>query len=229
MIRFGVDGVVSFSKTPLRAAAYFGFAFGALGFLYALVTLAQFLLYRSFSLGVDHHHHPDLDLQRNAACLPGHPGRVPGRDLRRGEGAATLYRQRRVNFPPRPKRRYECRMHILQLDGVTALVDRIRRVDRPHLTKLLLQNGKDGSPTPSHSWCGPGGRSPIGKLPVNPESRAWAKAERPEPRRRAARTPCTSLASPRRSTRRSGSSQGDPEEASRRSSGCPSPPLTQGR
>ena len=51
MVRFGVDGVVSFSKTPLQAAVYFGFAFGALGFLYAFVTLAQFLLYRSFPSG----------------------------------------------------------------------------------------------------------------------------------------------------------------------------------
>lgn len=51
MVRFGVDGLVSFSKTPLQAAAYVGFAFGALGFLYALVTLAQFLLYRSFPSG----------------------------------------------------------------------------------------------------------------------------------------------------------------------------------
>jgi dolichol-phosphate mannosyltransferase len=51
MVRFGVDGVVSFSKTPLQAAVYFGFAFGALGFAYALVTLGQFLLYRSFPSG----------------------------------------------------------------------------------------------------------------------------------------------------------------------------------
>ena len=51
MIRFGVDGVVSFSKTPLQAAVYFGFAFGALGLFYALATLAQFLLYRSFPSG----------------------------------------------------------------------------------------------------------------------------------------------------------------------------------
>jgi dolichol-phosphate mannosyltransferase len=51
MVRFGVDGVVSFSKTPLQAAVYFGFAVGALGFLYALVTLAQFLLYRSSPSG----------------------------------------------------------------------------------------------------------------------------------------------------------------------------------
>ena len=51
MVRFGVDGVVSFSKTPLQAAVYFGFAFGALGFVYALVTFLQFLLYRSFPSG----------------------------------------------------------------------------------------------------------------------------------------------------------------------------------
>jgi glycosyltransferase involved in cell wall biosynthesis len=51
MVRFGVDGVVSFSKTPLQAAVYVGFAFGVLGFLYAVVTLAQFLIYRSFPSG----------------------------------------------------------------------------------------------------------------------------------------------------------------------------------
>ena len=51
MVRFGVDGVVSFSKTPLQAAVYVGFSFGALGFLYALVTLVQFLAYRSFPSG----------------------------------------------------------------------------------------------------------------------------------------------------------------------------------
>jgi dolichol-phosphate mannosyltransferase len=51
MVRFGIDGVVSFSKTPLQAAVYCGFAFGALGFLYALVTLVQFLVYRSFPSG----------------------------------------------------------------------------------------------------------------------------------------------------------------------------------
>jgi len=51
MVRFGLDGVVSFSKTPLQAATYVGFAFGALGFLYALVTLVQFLLYRAFPSG----------------------------------------------------------------------------------------------------------------------------------------------------------------------------------
>jgi glycosyltransferase involved in cell wall biosynthesis len=51
MVRFGLDGVVSFSKTPLQAAVYLGFSFGALGFLYACVTLVQFLLYRSFPSG----------------------------------------------------------------------------------------------------------------------------------------------------------------------------------
>ncbi len=51
MVRFGVDGVVSCSKTPLQAAVFFGFGFGALGFLYALVTLVQFLVYRSFPSG----------------------------------------------------------------------------------------------------------------------------------------------------------------------------------
>jgi dolichol-phosphate mannosyltransferase len=51
MVRFGVDGLISFSKTPLQVAVFLGFSFGALGFLYALVTLVQFLVYRSFPSG----------------------------------------------------------------------------------------------------------------------------------------------------------------------------------
>jgi dolichol-phosphate mannosyltransferase len=51
MLRFAVDGVVSFSKTPLQAAVYVGVAFGALGLLSALVTLVQYLVYRSFPPG----------------------------------------------------------------------------------------------------------------------------------------------------------------------------------
>jgi glycosyltransferase involved in cell wall biosynthesis len=51
MIRFGIDGVVSFSKRPLQAAVFVGIAIGGLGFLHAAVTLLQFLLYRSFPSG----------------------------------------------------------------------------------------------------------------------------------------------------------------------------------
>jgi dolichol-phosphate mannosyltransferase len=51
MVRFAVDGVVSFSKTPLQAAVYVGVAFGAFGLLHALVTLVQFLADRSFPSG----------------------------------------------------------------------------------------------------------------------------------------------------------------------------------
>jgi dolichol-phosphate mannosyltransferase len=51
MLRFGVDGIVSFSKRPLQAAVFLGIAIGALGFLHAGVTLARFLLYRSLPSG----------------------------------------------------------------------------------------------------------------------------------------------------------------------------------
>jgi dolichol-phosphate mannosyltransferase len=51
MVRFAVDGVVSFSKTPLQAAVYVGVAFGAFGLLLALVTLVRFLADRSFPTG----------------------------------------------------------------------------------------------------------------------------------------------------------------------------------
>ena len=51
MVRFGVDGIVSFSKRPLQAAVFLGIAIGALGLLHAAVALAQVLLYRSFPSG----------------------------------------------------------------------------------------------------------------------------------------------------------------------------------
>lgn len=51
MLRFAVDGVVSFSKTPLQAAVYVGVAFGALGLLSASVTLFRYLVDRSFPSG----------------------------------------------------------------------------------------------------------------------------------------------------------------------------------
>ena len=51
MVGFGVDGVVSFSKTPLQAAVYVGLALGFLGFAYALITLVQYLLWRDFVTG----------------------------------------------------------------------------------------------------------------------------------------------------------------------------------
>jgi dolichol-phosphate mannosyltransferase len=51
MVRFGIDGIVSFSKRPLQAAVYLGVAIGALGFLHAAVTLGQLLLYRTLPSG----------------------------------------------------------------------------------------------------------------------------------------------------------------------------------
>jgi dolichol-phosphate mannosyltransferase len=51
LIRFGVNGIVSFSKSPLQAATLFGVAFAALGFLFAIVTVVQFLLSGQFPSG----------------------------------------------------------------------------------------------------------------------------------------------------------------------------------
>ena len=45
MARFGITGVVSFSKSPLIAATFIGFLFAAFGFINALVTLIQFLAF----------------------------------------------------------------------------------------------------------------------------------------------------------------------------------------
>jgi glycosyltransferase involved in cell wall biosynthesis len=41
MVRFGIDGVVSFSKSPLQAVTIFGFVCAAFGFGLALLTMVQ--------------------------------------------------------------------------------------------------------------------------------------------------------------------------------------------
>jgi polyisoprenyl-phosphate glycosyltransferase len=46
MIRFAMDGIVSFSDVPLRFASYFGFIVSAIAFVYALVVIA----FKLFSL-----------------------------------------------------------------------------------------------------------------------------------------------------------------------------------
>ncbi len=51
MIRFGTDGVVSFSKGPLQAATIVGFLFALLGFTIALFIIVQYLMYNSFPSG----------------------------------------------------------------------------------------------------------------------------------------------------------------------------------
>ncbi len=51
MIRFGTDGVISFSKSPLQAAIVVGMAFAILGFVFALFTLVQYFLSRALPPG----------------------------------------------------------------------------------------------------------------------------------------------------------------------------------
>ena len=51
MVRFGTDGVVSFSKSPLQAAAYLGFGLASLGFLLALITVIQYFASNRFPSG----------------------------------------------------------------------------------------------------------------------------------------------------------------------------------
>lgn len=42
LLRFGIQGVVSFSRKPLQAAIFLGFAFAMSGFVFVLVTLMQY-------------------------------------------------------------------------------------------------------------------------------------------------------------------------------------------
>ena len=51
LIRFGMHGIVSFSKRPLQAAILVGFVFAAFGFINALVTLVQYFLYSALPSG----------------------------------------------------------------------------------------------------------------------------------------------------------------------------------
>jgi glycosyltransferase involved in cell wall biosynthesis len=51
MVRFGIDGVVSFSKSPLQAATIFGFVFAVFGFGLALLTIVQALRGMRFPSG----------------------------------------------------------------------------------------------------------------------------------------------------------------------------------
>ncbi len=51
MIRFGVDGVVSFSKKPLQAAVFVGTGFAMFGLFVAGLTLVQYFYYASLPSG----------------------------------------------------------------------------------------------------------------------------------------------------------------------------------
>lgn len=51
MVRFGVAGVVSFSKRPLNAAIYLGFALAICAFLFIGITMVQYFLYSFFPSG----------------------------------------------------------------------------------------------------------------------------------------------------------------------------------
>ncbi|HBB35117.1 MAG TPA: glycosyltransferase [Cyanobacteria bacterium UBA8803] len=51
MVRFGLEGVVSFSKKPLKAAIILGFAFALLGLIYALISVIQYFIYAALPSG----------------------------------------------------------------------------------------------------------------------------------------------------------------------------------
>jgi polyisoprenyl-phosphate glycosyltransferase len=51
MVRFGIDGIVSFSKRPLQAAIFVGVTFAMFGLLFALLTLIQYFYLSSLPSG----------------------------------------------------------------------------------------------------------------------------------------------------------------------------------
>lgn len=51
LVSFGLSGVVSFSRKPLRVALFVGLGFAFAGFLYALFTIIQFLFLKALPSG----------------------------------------------------------------------------------------------------------------------------------------------------------------------------------
>ncbi len=51
LIRFGMQGIVSFSKRPLQAAIVVGFVFAAFGFINAVITFVDYFVYSSLPSG----------------------------------------------------------------------------------------------------------------------------------------------------------------------------------
>ena len=51
MLRFGIDGIVSFSKRPLQAAIFVGVAFALFGLLFAMLTFVQYFYLASLPSG----------------------------------------------------------------------------------------------------------------------------------------------------------------------------------
>lgn len=51
MVRFGIAGVVSFSKRPLQAAIYLGFTLAIFAFLFIGITLVQYIIYAHIPSG----------------------------------------------------------------------------------------------------------------------------------------------------------------------------------
>lgn len=51
MIRFGMEGILSFSKRPLQAAVYLGFSFAFFGLLFACITFIQYFIYSHLPSG----------------------------------------------------------------------------------------------------------------------------------------------------------------------------------
>jgi dolichol-phosphate mannosyltransferase len=51
MVRFGLHGIISFSKRPLQAAVVVGFLFAGFGLLNAAITFFQYFYYRSLPSG----------------------------------------------------------------------------------------------------------------------------------------------------------------------------------
>ena len=92
MLKFAMDGITSFSYFPLQLATYIGFVAALLAVLGIIITIILRLSgSQTRFFGPGDHPGQCVVPGRCAVDLPGHPRRVPGADLRRGEGTAAVH------------------------------------------------------------------------------------------------------------------------------------------
>ena len=91
LFKYSIEGIVGFSTTPLLVAAGAGVLFCVLAFIGILFVVVRALVFGDPTSGLAQSglHHPAV--QRRAAFLHRHCGRVPGQDLPGGQASAGVH------------------------------------------------------------------------------------------------------------------------------------------
>jgi glycosyltransferase involved in cell wall biosynthesis len=102
MVRFGIDGVVSFSKRPLQAAGLLGLLVGTAGLLHGVVIVADYLLFRSLPSGWATIATLVSVLSGGQLIFLGILGEYVGAIFDEVKARPHYVVDERMNFPPRP-------------------------------------------------------------------------------------------------------------------------------